>query len=380
MNPKDRLRVGIVCYPTLGGSGVVATELASALADLGHETHLFTYAKPHREAKGVCCHIVDVVAYPLLRYPPYDLALASAIVDFVEHVHPLDLLHVHYAVPHAISAFLAKAMLGNSSFATVTTLHGTDISVVGSDPAYATVTRFGLEKSDGVTAVSESLRRETEALLRIQRPIEVIPNFVDGEVFQPRARAAGAPPRLAHASNFRSVKRPLDVIRIFAKIRREIPARLSLIGDGPELAGALELAKNLGIEEAIDVLGPIAVPAAEIAAADVLLLPSELESFGLSALEALACGVPVVASNIGGIPEVVDHGRTGYLCALGDVDAMAGAALSLLRDPARRASFAAEGREAALSRFSEAAVVDRYVRLYRATIERRAVVGCQGQV
>jgi N-acetyl-alpha-D-glucosaminyl L-malate synthase BshA len=376
MNTNDRLRVGIVCYPTLGGSGVVATELASGLADLGHETHLFTYAKPHRDAKGVCCHIVDVVAYPLLRYPPYDLALASAIVDFVEHVRPLDVLHVHYAVPHAISAFLAKAMLGKASFATVTTLHGTDISVVGSDPAYATVTRFGIEKSDGVTAVSESLRRETIELLRIQRPIEVIPNFVDTEEFHPVARAAGAPPRLAHASNFRAVKRPLDVVRIFAKVRREVPARLSLIGDGPELPAALDLAKNLGVFDAIDVHGPIAVPARELAMADVLLLPSELESFGLSALEALACGVPVVATNIGGIPEVVDHGRTGFLSPLGDVDSMARATVSLLRDAKMREAFGAAGRESALSRFSEGSIVDRYVRHYRATIERRATIGC----
>lgn len=373
---RSSLRIGIVCYPTLGGSGVVATELAAALADLGHEVHLFTYAKPHREARGVRCHLVDVAAYPLLRFPPYDLALASKIVDTVEHVGPLDVLHAHYAVPHAISAFLAKAMLCERPFATITTLHGTDISVVGSDRSYATVTRFGLEQSDGVTAVSEALRRETLELLRIQRPIHVIPNFVDGSAFRPRVRAAGASLRIAHASNFRSVKRPLDVVRVFALARKRVPARLSLIGDGPERGPALELARELGVRRFVDVHDPVAVPVEELAAADVLLAPSELESFGLAALEALASGVPVVATRVGGLPEVVDDGETGFLLPLGDIEGLSDAVVRLLSDRPLRESFAARGRERALARFSKPAIVARYVAFYRETIARRRSLGC----
>lgn len=365
------LRIGIACYPSVGGSGVVATELAAALAERGHRVRMFTFATPHRPAPGVCVHLVDVFAYPLLRYPPYDLALASTIVDTVQHTGPLDVLHVHYAVPHAISAYLARAMLGPKSFATVTTLHGTDITIVGSDPAYATVTRFGIEQSDGVTAVSEGLRRETVAMFDLRRPIEVIPNFVDGDVFRPRAHASGAPPRLAHASNFRPVKRPLDVIRVFAAVRRSIPARLTLIGDGPERSAALDLARDLGVEDAIDYRGPLQVPADDLAEADVFLLPSETESFGLSALESLSCEVPVVATRVGGLPEVVDHGETGYLQPVGDVDGMASAAIGLLEDRGKARRFGALGRVRALERFSRAAVVDRYVAYYAATIAAR---------
>jgi len=365
------LRVGIACYPSVGGSGVVATELAAALAERGHRVRMFTFAPPHRPAPGVCVHLVDVFAYPLLRYPPYDLALASTIVDTIQHTGPLDVLHVHYAVPHAISAYLAKAMLGDGAFATVTTLHGTDITIVGSDPAYATVTRFGIDQSDGVTAVSNSLRRETLEMFDLRRPIEVIPNFVDGAVFRPRPRVAGAPPRLAHASNFRSVKRPLDVVRILAAVRRKIPARLSLIGDGPERAAVIELAGELGVSDAIDYRGPIQVPNDAFAEADVFLLPSESESFGLSALESLACEVPVVASRVGGLPEVVDDGETGFLLPMGDVDGMAAAALKLLEDPARARRFGATARARALERFSQAKVVERYVAFYEATLAAR---------
>lgn len=366
-----KLRVGIVCYPTLGGSGVVATELAAALAERAHEVHLFTYAPPHRPASGVRVHLVDVVAYPLLRYPPYDLALASAIVDSIEHVGPLDVLHVHYAVPHAISAFLAKSMLGCESFVTITTLHGTDISIVGSDPAYATVTRFGIDKSDGVTAVSESLRRDTLSLLRIQSPIEVIPNFVDGAVFKPAPSPPPGPPRIVHASNLRPVKRPLDVVRIFARVLERIDARLMLLGDGPERESALALAAELGVRGAVDVVGPIPVPADVLAAASVFLLPSETESFGLSALEALACGVPVVASRVGGLEEVVEDGACGRLHPAGAVDAMAASIVEILTHPPLRAAMGARGRERALTRFSKDSVVDRYVAYYRSVLRRR---------
>ncbi|HKD99740.1 MAG TPA: N-acetyl-alpha-D-glucosaminyl L-malate synthase BshA [Planctomycetota bacterium] len=365
------MSVGVACYPSVGGSGVVATELAVALAEKGHKLRMFTFAPPHRPAPGVCLHLVDVFAYPLLRYPPYDLALASAIVDSVEHEGPLDVLHVHYAVPHAISAYLARAMLGNGAFATITTLHGTDISIVGSDPAYATVTRFGIEQSDGVTAVSESLRRETISVLGIRRSIDVIPNFVDPEVFRPAARAAGDPVRLVHASNFREVKRPLDLIRIFALVNAAVPCRLSLLGDGPERPAALDLARDLGVHDRIDFFGPVQAPADLLARSDLFLLPSELESFGLSALEALACGVPVIASRVGGLPEVVDDGSSGYLRPVGDVEGMAAGAIELLRDPARRRAFGEIGRARAIERFSRDAVVERYVACYEAALAQR---------
>jgi L-malate glycosyltransferase len=363
--------IGIACYPSVGGSGVVATELAVALAARGHRVRLFTFAPPHRPSTGVCLHLVDVFAYPLLRYPPYDLALASAIVDSVEREGPLDVLHVHYAVPHAISAFLARSILGRESFATVTTLHGTDISIVGSDPAYATVTRFGIEQSDGVTAVSESLRNETLEVLGVRQEIAVIPNFVDGSVFRPLPRKPGEGFRLVHASNFRSVKRPLDVIRIFAAVQREVPCRLSLVGDGPERPAALELARELDIHNSVDFHGSVQVPSEILAGADVFLLPSETESFGLSALEALACEVPVVATRVGGLGEVVDDGRSGHLLPVGDVSAMADATLALLRDPDRRRAFGAYGRARALQRFSRERVVDLYEGFYEATRARR---------
>ncbi len=365
------MRIGIACYPSVGGSGVVATELATALSERGHSVCIFTFAPPHRSTPGLCVQIVDVFAYPLLRYPPYDLALASAIVDYVQRDGPLDLLHVHYAVPHAISAFLARAMLGNGSFATVTTLHGTDISIVGSDPAYATVTRFGIEQSDGVTAVSESLRRQTEQGLRVQRAIEVIPNFVDLSVFRPLPKDPAAPPRLIHASNLRAVKRPLDVVRILERVRRRVPARLTLVGDGPERGAVLDLARDLELLPFVDHLGPVQIPAEAIGSSDVLLLPSEQESFGLSALEALSCEVPVVASRVGGLPEVVRHGENGFLLEVGDVEGMSDAVVDLLLDAPKRAAFGEAGRRVAGAQFSRDRVVDRYLAFYEKTIRSR---------
>lgn len=365
---SSSLRIGIACYPTLGGSGVVATELAGALAELGHCVHMFTYATPHRPAHGVRLHLVDVVAYPLMRFPPYDLALASQIVDIIQNEAPLDILHVHYAVPHAISAFLAKQMIRCSRFSTITTLHGTDISIVGSDPAYASVTRFGIEESDGVTAVSESLKDDTIARLGVKKPIRVIPNFVDSDFFRPNPDRKPTDFRIAHASNFRAVKRPLDVIRVFARVLREIPARLSLIGEGPELPNALELARELKVIHSIDVFGAIPAPNVELAMADAFLLPSETESFGLSALEAMACGVPVVASRVGGIPEVVTHGSNGFLHPVGDVDGMAGSLLQIARNSKMHLEMGRNARDVATTKFTKTRIVHDYVEFYRSIL------------
>ncbi|MBI3819286.1 MAG: N-acetyl-alpha-D-glucosaminyl L-malate synthase BshA [Planctomycetes bacterium] len=365
------MHIGIACYPTLGGSGVVATELAAALAERGHHLNMFTYAPPHRAAHGVRLHLVDVAPYPLFKYPPYDLALASQIVDIVENGTPLDVLHVHYAVPHAISAFLAKQMLPGAPFVTVTTLHGTDISIVGSDPAYATVTRFGINQSDGVTAVSDSLKRDTVEKLGIAKPIAVIPNFVDCDFFKPIAKPARKEFRIAHASNFREVKRPLDVIKIFHRVSASIPARLSLIGDGPELPAALELARELKLTDKIDMIGAVSVPNLELADADAFLMPSSSESFGLSALESLACGVPVVATNIGGIPEVVTDGICGFLHSLGDVEAMANSLMMLHRDPRLRERLGVNARKRALEQFSENRIVTQYEQFYASVLAAR---------
>lgn len=362
------LRIGIACYPTLGGSGVVATELAVALAEREHHVHMFTYSTPHRNPRGVRLHLVDVVAYPLLRFPPYDLALASQIVDIVQNEAPLDVLHVHYAVPHAISAFLAKQMIRSTCFATITTLHGTDISIVGSDPAYASVTRFGINESDGVTAVSENLKQDTIRKLGVEKPIEVIPNFVDCDYFKPLENQPSRELRIAHASNFREVKRPLDVIRVFHRVAQVLPVRLSLIGEGPELAGALELARELNVCQKIDVVGAVSSPNIELASSDVFLLPSSSESFGLSALEAMACGVPVVATNIGGIPEVIVHDETGFLHPVGDVDGMADSIIRLLKDSTLRQKFSLRARARAKNFFAKDRIVEQYIAFYRKTM------------
>lgn len=372
----ESLRIGIACYPTLGGSGVVATELAVALAERGNDVQMFTYSTPHRSTRNVRLHLVDVVAYPLLRYPPYDLALASQVVDIVQRTGPLDILHVHYAIPHAISAYLAKEMLGDASFATITTLHGTDISIVGSDPAYATVTRFGIERSDGITAVSDSLRQDTFARLGVACEIEVIPNFVDGSVFKPRERTGG-PFRVVHASNFREVKRPLDVIRVFSILLKHCNARLSLIGEGPELPAALKLASELGVCDFIDVLGTIAVPHDELSRADVFLLPSETESFGLSALESLASGVPVVASRVGGLPEVVTDGKSGFLHPVGDVEAMAASIFRIQQSPALRREMGSFASHDSLARFSKDKIVGDYVEYYKKVLSTRGTRKCR---
>jgi N-acetyl-alpha-D-glucosaminyl L-malate synthase BshA len=374
------LRIGIACWPTYGGSGAVATELGIALADHGHKVHFITYAPPVRLdalRRDIVFHQVSVSAYPLFRFPPYDLALASKMAEVTEE-HGLDLLHVHYAIPHAAAALTARELLGGKGPKIVVTLHGTDITVVGTDPAYRRTTRHAIDRSDGVTAVSQWLVDETIRVFQPHRAMRRIPNFVDLERFRPGC-TAGFHERLAdpgeavlmHVSNFRPVKRVLDVVRVFAKVKAERPARLVLVGDGPERPKAEEEARRLGVAGRVAFLGERTEIERLLAAADLFLLPSESESFGLAALEAMACGVPVIATRTGGIPELVEDGVSGLLAATGDVDGMAAFAIGLLGDADRKRAFS----EAARARASEFDRKD-VVRLYEDYYEE--VLGTQG--
>ena len=374
------MKIGITCYPTYGGSGAVATELGIALAGRGHEVHFISYEHPFRLPHflpRVYFHEVSIGSYPLFEYPPYDLALAVRMHD-VALAHGLDLLHVHYAIPHATSAWIAKEMLREQGrrLPVVTTLHGTDITIVGQDHSYQAITHFSIEKSDRITAVSQWLKDETIRAFRCECPVDVIPNFVDPAIFD-RARygetlrqeLGGGRPILMHISNFRPVKRVRDVVRVFARVRAHRDAVLVMVGDGPERQAAEEEARTLGIAADVRFLGKIDAVAPLLAAADVYVFPSESESFGLSALEALACGVPVVAAAVGGVPEVVRDGVTGALLPLGDVDGMAAAVLGFL-DPDRWREASAAAAADARARFATADVVARYERVYDEALAR----------
>ncbi len=370
------MKIGITCYPTYGGSGAMATELGIALASRGHEIHFITYAQPFRLPAflpRVFFHEVDVGRYPLFEYPPYDLALAVRMHEVVRSAK-LDVLHCHYAIPHATSAWIAREMLRESGddVAVVTTLHGTDITIVGQDPSYRAITKFSIEKSDRITAVSEHLQRETVTAFGCAGcTVEVIHNFIDPLVYD-RSRYPGAlagmvaaPGKvLMHVSNFRAVKRTVDVIRIFAQVSAAIPATLVMVGDGPDRGIAQDEARALGVADRVQFLGRIENVAPLLSSADLFLLPSENESFGLSALEALACGVPVVASNAGGIPEVIQEGVTGALLPVGDVDGMASAAIRILSDSAGWARMSVAAAADARQRFSESHVIGRYEATY----------------
>jgi len=368
------LRIGITCYPVYGGSGVVATELGLELAQRGHEVHFITYAQPFRLpyfVENVYYHEVEVPSYPLFDYPPYSLALAAAMHGTAVRRN-LDLLHVHYAVPHATSAWIAREMLRPQEIRVVTTLHGTDITLVGQDPSFHSITRFSIFESDAITAVSEYLRRETVDRFDIPAErIEVIPNFVDLERYRRdlggchRSQLAPEGEKIVmHISNFRPVKRVDDVVRVFARASRRVAARLVLVGDGPTRGLAQKVAEEEGVAGKVVFLGKQSSVAELLACADVLLLPSESEAFGLAALEAMACGVPVVATAVGGVPELVPHGVAGFLAPLGDVDAMADGVVELLSDPDRWKAASAAAREVA-ARFSADEVVPRYEALYR---------------
>jgi L-malate glycosyltransferase len=375
------MKIGITCYPTYGGSGAVATELGIALAARGHEVHFISYRQPFRLPSflpRVFFHEVQVGAYPLFEYPPYDLALAVQMHEVVK-MHGVEVLHCHYAIPHATSAWIAREMLRaeHSNVAVVTTLHGTDITLVGQDPSFHAITKFSIEKSDRITAVSEYLRAETfNAFHCTGCRVGVIPNFIDPAVYDRSLYSrsellpfAGDRRVLMHISNFRAVKRVRDVVRIFAKVAAETPSVLVMVGDGPERPAAEDEARALGVTNSVFFLGKIETVAPLLASADVFLLPTSSESFGLSALEAMASGVPVVGSDSGGLPEVVTNGVTGLLYPVGDVDSMAAGVLSIITHPSRQADMGAAGAEDARKRFALDTVVSQYEELYRSALK-----------
>lgn len=336
----DKLKIGITCYPTLGGSGVVATELGKILAERGHEVHFITHSMPFRLGrfdKNIFYHEVEVSDYYVFRYPPYDLSLASKLAQ-VAQMQGLDLLHVHYAIPHAVCALLAKQMIGDR-LKVVTTLHGTDITVLAQDESISDLIRYAINRSDAVTAVSQDLIHETVRSLNIERPIDLTYNFVDKRVYYPRdaeslRRDYARPDEklLIHISNFRPVKRVPDVVDIFDKVKEKLPAKLLFVGEGPELSKVMMKVREKGLSDSVMFAGKQDDVAQVISMADLMLLPSEKESFGLVALEAMACGVPTVGSNAGGIPELVTHGETGFLADIGDTAAMGAYAVQLLND------------------------------------------------
>ncbi len=377
------MRIGITCYPTYGGSGAMATELGIALAQRGHEVHFITYKQPFRLPAflpGVFFHEVDVGKYPLFEYPPYDLALAVRMHEVVRQ-HGLQLLHVHYAIPHATSAWIARQMLRETGEDVIlmTTLHGTDITIVGQDHSFHAITKFSIEKSDVITAVSRFLREETIYTFGCAGcDVHVVHNFVDPAIYD-RSRYApllreqlGGRPIMMHVSNFRAVKRVRDVVRIFAAVRAELPSALVMVGDGPDRVDAEEEAQTLGVAGDVHFLGRIDDVAPLLASADLFLLPSNRESFGLSALEALATGVPVIGSLAGGLPEVVRDGETGVLRPVGDVAGMAGAALEMLGDRARWVEMSQCASADARRRFSRDEIVSEYVALYERAVNERA--------
>ena len=383
------MKIGITCYPTYGGSGVVATELGIELAARGHEVHFITYSQPFRltgrEAR-IHFHEVAISSYPLFEHPPYDLALATRMAE-VADFYELDLLHVHYAIPHSVSAVLARQMLQTQPISDrsrylpiITTLHGTDITLVGLDPSYLPITRFGIEQSDGVTAISAHLRERTEAAFSTKNPIEVIRNFVNCDVYvrQPeqvsllRPQYASLDERLlVHLSNFRPVKRVQDVVKVFALVAREIPARLMLIGDGPDRSLAEHLARQYKVQDRIHFLGKQDNVSELLPLADLMIMPSEMESFGLAALEAMACSVPTIGTRVGGVPELIEDGVNGCLFSVGDIDGMSQAALALLRDEDRLNNMAANGRRTAQDHFCTSRVIPLYESYYEEVLKRQ---------
>lgn len=370
------MKIGIVCYPTYGGSGVVATELGRFLALRGHEVHFISSSIPfrlvHDPIDNIFFHEVQLLQYPVLHGELYGIALASKIVQVVRDFG-LDIVHVHYAVPHTISAFLARQVLGKQDhpFKVVTTLHGTDITLVGRAPSFFPIAQYAINQSDAVTTVSEWLKEETIREFDIKRPIDVIPNFVDGTKFRsglkPCKRSHFAPNKekiLLHISNFRPVKRVVDVIEIFARVRDKMPAVLLMIGDGPDRDAAHDRARELGLSQHVYFLGKQEAIEFYMSCAHLFLFPSEYESFGLAALEAMACELPVVASRAGGLPEVIDHGRTGFLGTVGNVDEMARYALQLLENEESAMTIGKTARSSVLDRFLPDSVIPMYEALY----------------
>ena len=373
------MNVGITCYPTYGGSGIVATELGMELAARGHQVHFISYANPIRldpDTPRIHYHEVEVSTYPLFLYPPYCLALASRMAEVAER-YQLDLLHVHYAIPHSISAMLAQQMLApRRRIPIVTTLHGTDITLVGVDPSYFPITKFGIEQSNGVTSISDYLRDETSRVFGIQNHIRVIKNFVNCSLYHPDNEKKGASEYapngeklLIHLSNFRPVKRVADCVRILAEVRKSVPARLLMVGDGPDRGAAEYLARTLNVADHVLFLGKQNHVERLIPLAHVLLMPSELESFGLVALEAMACGVVPVATRVGGVPELVTDSEDGFLEAVGDIDAQATRVVALLSNDDLHYRMAKAGRWNATERFCTDHIIPQYERYYQEVLD-----------
>jgi N-acetyl-alpha-D-glucosaminyl L-malate synthase BshA len=370
------MKVGITCYPTYGGSGVVATELGKALAKRGHSVHFISYAMPMRLSgyqENIVFHEVEMSNYPLFDFPLYTLALASKMVEVAKY-EELDIFHCHYAIPHATSAYLAKRILGDSTVKVITTLHGTDITLVGLEPSFLTIMKFSIEQSDGVTAVSRFLKEKTLANYNVNKEIEVIPNFIDTEKYKRTPSqdfCAHCAPKgekvIVHTSNFRLVKRVPDVIRVFNEVQKKIPSVLILIGDGPDRSQCEMLCRELGIQDKVRFLGKQVELVPILSIADLFLMPSQSESFGLSALEAMACEVPVVSSSVGGLPELQVHGQTGFIAEIGDIDRMARYAIDLLGNPAKHRLFA-EAAQKRAKEFEASKIVGHYERYYEHVI------------
>ena len=373
------MKIGIVCYPTYGGSGVVATELGKALADKGHLIHFISYAMPMRldgYLGNVFYHEVEMASYPVFEFPLYTPALASKIVE-VAKFEKLDIVHAHYAIPHAISAYLAREVAGGS-FKIVTTLHGTDITLVGLEPSYLPVLKFSIDRSDGVTAVSRFLKEKTLTNFGLTKEIQVIPNFVDTQKYRRidagEIRAKFAPRGekiLVHVSNFRTVKRVPDAIRVFHEVQKKIPAVFMLVGDGPDRSACELLVRELGIQDRVRFLGKQQELVPILSASDLMLMPSQSESFGLSALEAMACEVPVISSSVGGLPELQVHGETGFIAEIGDISRMARYAVDLLSNESRHAIFRAACRRRAVEQFDVHSIVELYEQHYENCLNRK---------
>ncbi|NCU16399.1 N-acetyl-alpha-D-glucosaminyl L-malate synthase BshA [Pallidibacillus pasinlerensis] len=374
-----KLKIGIICYPTVGGSGVVATELGKLLAERGHEIHFISSSIPFRLKKlypNIFYHQVDINQYSVFQYPPYDIQLASKIAEVV-HREKLHIIHAHYAIPHAICALLARQM-SEHDFKIVTTLHGTDITVLGQDPSLKRAIQFGIEKSDAVTAVSNALVQETYELVTAKKPINVVYNFIDERVYAERENNHKLKDNfgiennekvIIHVSNFRPVKRVQDIVNTFAKIRESMPAKLLLVGDGPDMSKIENLVDQLQLKESVLFLGKQDNLEELYSISDLLLLLSEKESFGLVALEAMACGTPVIGTKIGGIPEVIDHGKTGFICELGNIEQIASFAIDLLQDKRLHEKFSKESVNRVKNRFSSAQIVGQYEDIYYRLVE-----------
>ena len=382
------MNIGIVCYASIGGSGIVATELAKILAGRGHQVRLISTDPPFRLGDfqaGLVFHEVKTPGYPLFREPQYLLSIANKLVE-VSREFDLDIIHAHYAIPHAVAAYLARQILFGSGAKRVprviTTLHGTDVTLIGSDPSYSETAAFCIDQSDGVTAVSESLRHDTYTQLPVKADIRVIPNFLDCQLHQrssdpklvARYQNGNADTKLViHVSNFRPVKRAPEVVEIFRRIRDQLPARLLLVGDGPDLPRARQVAKDLGLADDVEALGEQEQVVPLLSVADVFLLPSTEESFGVAALEAMACGVPVVASRVGGLPEVIEHGVSGFLHDPHDLEGMAASGVRVLTDATLRDTISAGGLRAVHEKFCAEEIVPRYERFYQEVLDRPVI-------